>query len=91
MMQYLKISNIKVHSCIFWIVVLSCSVRKETIGEGANFITAINTNKRDTVVIGSEYETRIYLNSDSLYSIALSNGIEKYLNVVYWDGVTRVK
>lgn len=47
----------------------------------------IAENDGDTITNGSLYKTKVYLTNDSLYKIAMQNGIQNYLNVKYEPGI----
>ncbi len=68
------------------IVTFACTSRNEIRQSDAiesAVIMPVVENDEDTILNGSIFKTKVYLTRDSLYKVALSNGINDYLDIRY--------
>lgn len=79
----------KIKFAIVLFIFFSCSSRKEHSHIERDdivndlYIEILNSNKDDTIINDQTYETTIFLNDSSLFSIAKQNGIDNYLSFTF--------
>lgn len=79
MMKHIKLIGLL---ALMWV---SCSKKNEDVSDITKhqILMPIVEGDEDTITNGEIFRTKVYLTSDSLYQVALSNGVADYLDIRY--------